>query len=170
MQRAHPVEHFGQGCLPGDLFQQGAVLGHQPLGMLDLGGLHPDHPDPGHGAAGVAARLVGEVEERLPRVRAGAQQDPHVPAGVGLTRAVDLVQQLEEALAGELGHQLGEGDPGAGPVLADGREERRVRRLHPVLRPREQREDRTRLPEQGPQVLLRLLPGDRRIHRLRPLA
>lgn len=106
----HPVEDLGQGRLPGDLLEQGAVLDHPLLGVLDLGGLHLDHPDPDDVA--VAALLVGEVEERLPRVRAGVEHHPHVAAGVGLTGAVDFVEQGDEILTGQFGHQLGQRDTG----------------------------------------------------------
>lgn len=107
----HPVEHLGQGRLTGDLLQQGTVFGHQPLGVLDLGGLHTEHPDPGHLTGGVPTRFVGDVEERLARVRTGAHHDPDVTADVRLTRAVHPVEQRDEALTGQFGHQVPEGTP-----------------------------------------------------------
>lgn len=158
----HALKDVGQGRLAGDLLQQGAVLGRQPLGVLDLGGLHPDDPYAHGVATGVQTGLVGEVEERLPRARTLTQHHPGIPAGVGLAGAVHLVQEGEEALVDEFGQQLAEGHAGAGaPTAADRGEERRVRRLQHVRRLGEGGEHGRRLPEQGPQVILRPAPAVR---------
>ncbi len=155
----HAVEHFGQGRLPGDLLQQNPMLGQKPLGVSDLGGLDTDHPDADHGAGMVAARFVGEVEVHLPRLSSGAKHHAGVAAGVGLTGAVDLVKQIEEALTGQLRHQLGDRGAEAGPVLTDGRDERRVRDLEDMSRAGQDGEHSDGLPEQCAQVLVCRLPG-----------
>lgn len=66
----HAVQHVGQRGLAGDLLQQRHLLGREPLGLSDLGGLDADHAYAGHIAAGVEPGLVGEVEERLADVGA----------------------------------------------------------------------------------------------------
>lgn len=46
----HAVEHVGQRGLPGDLLEERAVLGGEPLRVLDLGGFDADDADAGHRA------------------------------------------------------------------------------------------------------------------------
>ncbi|WTY34274.1 hypothetical protein OG308_23510 [Nocardia salmonicida] len=150
----HAVQNLGQGRLAGDLFDQGALLGHQPVRVFELGGLHTDQPDPGHRPLVVAQWFVAEIEGGPDLVGAGAQQDRNGMTGVGFTGAIDLIQDGKNTVLDQFGHQLGERNPGVCGVFSDRGEERGVCRVDQVLRARERDEYRGGLPEQFPQVLL----------------
>lgn len=82
------------------LLEQGPVLGGHPLRLPDLSGLHADDLHAGDLAARVHAGLAGEVEERFPCRRSGAEHEPGVSSRVGLAGAVDTVEEPDEGQFG----------------------------------------------------------------------
>ena len=89
------------------------VLAHRRRGALSLGDIGALDEDADHGPGRVAHRLVDEVEQPLFQRRVGRrgarlalQGDRRRVADMALARGVDAVEQLEEALARELGQCL----------------------------------------------------------------
>ena len=99
------------GVVPGVVDQEVQPLGLRPhlvLGPLAVGQVDALGEDAGDGPVRVAEGLVDEVHEPLLGRAAGPppEQDRHVRAGECLAGPVDPVEQLEEALALDLGQGL----------------------------------------------------------------
>ena len=121
---------------------------------LLLGYILPLHEDAGDVALVLDDRLQHEVQDRLFRfpVRLALEKQRHALADVGSTRAVDLVQQVDQplvdnfgqALANRLAQQLAM--PGHLSVSI-------VDQFVDVIRPAQETDESRRLSEEAPQLL-----------------